>query len=145
MNENKTIIGTKEAAELVNCSTKTIQNRINKGRMSATLDEQGNYQIDMSELIRVFPDVQKRIVPNINEDSSRTVLELQIEHLKEIVREKNKQIEILLKQLDTNSAEKTLILETLSSNQKLLEYQSEKKIVENKKKGLLQRFRWHQV
>jgi hypothetical protein len=47
---------------------------------------------------------------------------MEVQHLKEMLAEKNKQNEFLHKQLETATVEKTMLLETLSSNQKLLEH-----------------------
>lgn len=58
--------------------------------------------------------------------STRTVLEMEIQYLKEMLTEKNKQNEFLHKQLETAIVEKTMLLETLSSNQKLLEHKTSK-------------------
>lgn len=127
MSENSSLLSTREAAEISGFSARHIQNIIKKGKLSATRDEGGNYLIDKSEFYRVFPDTHnKGNTENGDEDSTRTVLEIKIQHLKEMLAEKNKQNEFLQRQLETASAEKTMLLETLSSNQKLLEYKSGK-------------------
>jgi hypothetical protein len=121
MNLQKTQISTTEAAKLAKCSTKTIQNRINRGKLSAKRDDAGNWQIDMSEFIRLYPDAQiVRKEENLSEDSTRSLLELEIKHLKQMN-------EFILAQLETTNAEKAMLIETLSSNQKLLEHHSGEK------------------
>lgn len=128
MNEESSLLSTREAAEIAGFSARHIQGMIKKGKLSAKRDEGGNYLIDKSEFFRVFPDAHtKRSQANNDGDSSRIVLEIEVQHLKEMLAEKSKQNEFLHKQLETATTEKTMLLETLSSNQKLLEHRSEKK------------------
>lgn len=128
MSEINSSISTREAAEISGFSARHIQGMIKKGKLSATRDDSGNYLIDKSELYRVFPDAHiKRSQTNNDNDSSRTVLEVEVKHLKEMLAEKSKQNEFLHKQLETAATEKTILLETLSSNQKLLEHSSKGK------------------
>lgn len=127
MNENNSLLSTREAAEIAGFSARYIQSMIKKGKLSATRDEGGNYLIDKSEFYRVFPDAHnKRSQTNNDDNSTRTVLEMEVQHLKEMLAEKNKQNEFLHKQLETATTEKAMLLETLSSNQKLLEHSSSK-------------------
>lgn len=123
MSENNSSISTREAAELSGFSARHIQNMIKKGKLSATRDEAGNYTIDKSEFYRVFPEMHsKRTVTNEEETISRTSLEVEIKYLKEMLSEKDKQNEFLQKQLEIANNEKTSLIETLGSNQKLLEH-----------------------
>lgn len=123
MSENNSSISTREAAELSGFSARHIQNMIKKGKLSATRDEAGNYTIDKSEFYRVFPETHsKRTVTNEEETISRTSLEVEIKYLKEMLSEKDKQNEFLQKQLEIANNEKTSLIETLGSNQKLLEH-----------------------
>ena len=128
MSENNSSISTREAAEISGFSARHIQGMVKKGRLSATRDNGGNYVIDKSEFYRVFPDAHtKRTQANNGGDNTRTILEMEVQHLKEMLAEKSKQNEFLHKQLETATAEKTMLLETLSSNQKLLEHSSKGK------------------
>lgn len=128
MSENNSSISTREAAEITGFSARHIQVLIKKGKLSASRDDGGNYIIDKSEFYRVFPDAHnKRSQANNDNDSSRTVLEIEVQHLKEMLAEKNRQNEFLHKQLETAAAEKTILLETLSGNQKLLEHINKEK------------------
>lgn len=121
-------ISTREAAELTGFSARHIQNMIKKGKLSATRDEGGNYSIDKSEFYRIFPQAHESgSRQNTNENSSRTVLESQIEHLNEMIKEKNRQNEFLQKQLESANNEKSMLLETLTSNQKLLMHSTKSK------------------
>lgn len=127
---NKTKISSKEAAELLGCSSRNIQNLIKKGKISASRDDSGAYIIDLSEFYRVFPDIFDKRNDAKNVTQTR---EKEIEYLNKLLQEKEKQLEILLKQLEISTNEKGILLETLSSSQKLLEHQSSK----NKRKKFL--------
>lgn len=123
MGEESSLLSTREAAEIAGFSARHIQNLIKKGKLSASRDDAGNYIIDKSEFYRVFPDAHARgTIKNCDDNNSRIVLEMEVQHLKEMLIEKAKQNEILLKQLDAATTEKAILIETLSSNQKLLEY-----------------------
>jgi excisionase family DNA binding protein len=125
MNLNNSLLTTRDAAQLAGYSPRHIQNMIHKGRLSATRDDGGNYLIEKSEFFRVFPAAHNVRTEEKDDDSTaRTMLEIEVEHLKQMLSEKNKQNEFLHKQLELCIAEKAQILDTLSSNQKLLEYSS---------------------
>lgn len=128
MSENNSVINTREAAKILECTARHIQNLIKNGRISASRDECGNYVIDKSEFYRVFPDsYNKRSKAKSEEDISRITFEMEIKHLKAMLEEKTKQNDFLYKQLDTITIEKTMLIETLNSNQKLLENQNPKR------------------
>lgn len=128
MSENNSSISTREAAEITGFSARHIQGMIKKGKLSASRDCGGNYIIDKSEFYRVFPDAHsKRTVANSDEQNSRIALEVEVKYLKEMLAEKSKQNEFLHKQLETANTEKSALIETLASNQKLLEHTSKKK------------------
>jgi excisionase family DNA binding protein len=127
MSEKNSLLSTREAADIAGFSARHIQGMIKKGKLSATRDDGGSYLIEKSEFYRVFPDAHnKRSSANDDESSSRIVLESEIRHLKEMLAEKSRQNDFLHKQLETAMTEKAMILETLSSNQKLLEHSSGK-------------------
>lgn len=128
MGEKNSLLSTREAAEIAGYSARHIQGMIKKGKLSATRDDGGNYLIEKSEFYRVFPDAHnKRSGANNSDESSRIVLEKEVQHLKEMLAEKSKQNEFLHKQLETATIEKTILLETLNSNQKLLEHSNKGK------------------
>lgn len=131
MGVNKSLISTREAAEESGFSARHIQKLIKTGKLSAEKDEGGNYLINKAEFYRVFPDAHVRAQPRTHahndSGSSRTVLESEVRHLQEMLAEKNKQNEFLHKQLEAATTEKTILLDTLISNQKLLEHHSGKK------------------
>lgn len=128
MGEKNSLLSTREAAEIAGYSARHIQGMIKKGKLSAARDDGGNYLIEKSEFYRVFPDAHnKRSDANNGDNGSRVVLEAEVQHLKEMLAEKSKQNEFLHKQLEVAATEKSMLLETLNSNQKLLEHSSTKK------------------
>ncbi|MGC1181380.1 hypothetical protein [Legionella sp.] len=128
MSEENSLLGTRIAAEIAGCSARHIQSLIKKGKLSASRDDGGNYLIDKSEFYRVFPDAHtKRTVTHTDEQDSRTALEVEVKYLKEMLAEKAKQNEFLHKQLEAANTEKSALIETLTSNQKLLEHSSKGK------------------
>jgi hypothetical protein len=92
---------------------------IKKGKLSAIRDEAGNYIIDKSEFYRVFPDANAK-----RTETKKEALEVEITYLKEMVAEKSRQNEFLVQQLQESATEKTALIETLNSNQRLLEHKS---------------------
>ena len=128
MSEENSLLSTRIAAEIAGCSARHIQSLIKRGKLSASRDDGGNYLIDKSEFYRVFPDAHtKRTVTHDDELSSRTALEVEVRYLKEMLTEKAKQNEFLYKQLGASNIEKSALIETLTSNQKLLEHSSKGK------------------
>ncbi|HIF0232377.1 TPA: helix-turn-helix domain-containing protein [Legionella pneumophila] len=123
MNEKSSLLSTREAAEISGFSTRHIQGMIKKGKLSASRDDGGNYLIDKSEFYRIFPNAHiTRTVTQEGESSSRTALEMEVKYLKEMLAEKAKQNDFLHKQLEVANNEKNALMETLTSNQKLLEH-----------------------
>ena len=47
----------KEAAETVGVTKVTIQQKIKQGKLSAKKDTRGRYEIDLAELLRVYPSI----------------------------------------------------------------------------------------
>ena len=128
---NNSFITTKEAAEASGFSTRHIQKLITSGKLSATRDDGKNYLINKAEFYRVFPTAkineQTRIHAHNDGNSSRTVLETEVRHLQAMLAEKDKQNKFLHQQLEAATTEKAALLESLKSNQKLLEHQETKR------------------
>ncbi len=136
--KNDTLLSTREAAEISGFSSRHIQNLITRGNISAIRSDDGRYLIDKSEFYRVFPDTHtQRTIPHndahIENSSAHILIEAENKYLKEMLAEKDRRIaekdtqnEFLHKQLETATAEKKMLIETLSSNQKLLEHGSNK-------------------
>lgn len=128
MSEESSLLSTRIAAEIAGCSARHIQSLVKKGKLSASRGDGGNYLIDKSEFYRVFPDAHtKRTVAHNDEQGSRTALEVEVKYLKEMLVEKAKQNEFLYKQLEASNIEKSALIETLTSNQKLLEHTNQRK------------------
>lgn len=128
MTTKKNVLSTREVAELLKCSTRKIQKLVTSGKLSAHRDESGSYEIDKSELYRVYPELiyhEEQRTPATNDDSKQRIelLEEQVKFLKEMN-------ELLKYQLDNATTEKSKLIDTLNSNQRLLEYHADK----NKKK-----------
>lgn len=75
----------KEAAEMAECSTRTIGNRIKQGTISATKDDKGNYLIEKSEFFRVFPQHSHKVKQEDMEKSAENIpsneeIKLKISH-----------------------------------------------------------------
>lgn len=134
--KNDSFLSTREAAEISGFSSRHIQNLITRGNMSATRSHDGRYLIDKSEFYRVFPDAhEQRMMPHDNEIiekySENVLLESENKFLKEMLAEKDRRItekdaqnEFLHKQLEMAAIEKTMLLETIGSNQKMIEHTS---------------------
>ncbi len=128
MENNSSQLTARQAAEELGFTTRHIQGLIKRGKLSATRDELGNYLIDKTEFYRVFPNAfkaeQERTGANNHDSISRAVLENEVKNLKDLIQEKEKHNQYLREQLDKCNEKETLILETLNSNQRLLEHQS---------------------
>ena len=137
-NASKSSLTTRQAADKSGMSARHIQRMITSGKLSATRSEGGVYLVDMAEFYRVFPDAHTgdndRQKSHEVRGNDRQTLESEVRHLQEMLAEKdkqngliNKQNEFLQQQLEAATTEKTKLIETLSSTQKLLEHVSGKK------------------
>ena len=135
---NNSFITSKAAAEASGFSMRHIQKLITSGKLSATRDDGKNYLINKAEFYRVFPTAhikeQTRTHANNDDNSSRTDLEVEVRYLHAMLAEKdkqngllNKQNEFMSQQLEAATIEKAALLDTINSNQKLLEHQETKR------------------
>lgn len=124
-------ISAKDAADLAGYSPRHIANLIQSGKLSATRGDKGEYKINKAEFFRVFPDAftkdQRKKSQEIDDAVVRNVLETEIRHLRDMVYEKDRQIDYLKEQTLTCNTEKKMILDTLASNTRLLEDKSQSK------------------
>jgi len=95
------------AAKLTGRSKSTLLRAIKSGRMSGVKDEGGNYQIETSELLRVFP-ATPHDAPN---DAPRTgqengVVQAEIEGLRALAEERQRTIDDLRRRLDQEAEER---------------------------------------
>jgi hypothetical protein len=125
----------KQAADLCGYSARTIQNFIMKGKISAT-KEDGKYYIDKAEFFRVFPDAHRRAEKM--DGSQREVeiarKEVENEYLKEMISQKDKDIEFLKSQLESFTGEKKQMLEAITHHARLLEHKESRKEQESQEK-----------
>ena len=107
-----------QAAEATDKSRMTIQRAIKKGRISASKDDSGQYQIDPSELHRVYEPVSENDTGNRNilqrdTRNDTSMLQAEVDHLHQLLQErdrriedKNEYIEDLRQRLDNESDER---------------------------------------
>jgi hypothetical protein len=116
-------ITTRDAAQISGLGLRHIQRLIKTGKLSATKGEDGNYTINKAEFYRVFPDAHTENNPRQqatnSEDIARQLLEIQVKHLQEMNG-------LLTAQLETANKEKSLLIDTLTSTQRLLEHDNNK-------------------
>lgn len=86
-----TQLSIQSAADRAGVTRQTIYKKINDGELSATIDNRGNKQIDVSELLRVYPnlsssDVQAKAtvhkLRHVKTSSDTGVLQLELERAK---------------------------------------------------------------
>ena len=110
-----------EAADAVGKSRTTIQRAIKSGKISAPKDDQGSYNIDPSELHRVFP--KRTVTSHVRENgtkrnSSETqqnesdlkVLEVKLQAAEAMADERAKTIDDLRERLDKSELKVTALL-----------------------------------
>lgn len=81
----------KQASKEVGKATSTITSAIKSGKLSATKNENGSFEIDPSELFRVYPKKpnSKRPDPIIESSNDTRMLEQEVKHLKERLEDRN--------------------------------------------------------
>ena len=117
----------KEAAQIIGCSTRHVQNLIVAGKLSAS-KEDGKYYIDKSEFYRVFPETHRKEEEVSVETKACEADRLNIENqfLKTMFDKKEKEVEFLRSQIENVSCEKSKMLEIIGSNARLLEHKQNK-------------------
>lgn len=82
-----------QAAKVAEVAKSTISRAIEKGRLSAVKDDLGRYQIEPSELFRVF-DPSQRNTQNAQQSSQdATAVSSEVEHLKAMLKMVSDQLE----------------------------------------------------
>jgi excisionase family DNA binding protein len=84
-----------QAAKAANVSKSTLSRAIKEGRMSAIRRENGEYEIDPSELFRAYPAKPSEGVVPENGTSSNELLNNEIKKLRDRLRDKDQHIETL--------------------------------------------------
>ncbi len=100
----------KQAADAVGKDRSTLQRAIKNGRMSASINELGNYEIDAAELYRVFDAVARN---NANATDIDAV-PVQVDVLQQQVQMQREFIATLEKLLDEAHADKRRLMQLLT-------------------------------
>ena len=126
MNIEKTWLTCREASKLLNCTQRHIINLIKKGKLSASKNIDGNWEIEKSEFFRAYPAAMNKETPGSDKKSSENnlmeTLEEKVRHLEEMVSVERKHIEYLKDQLGNFTVEKSKMLDAINSHARLLEY-----------------------
>lgn len=138
MKENRSWITPKQAADLAGVTTRTINNYITSGKLSASRED-SRYYIDKSEFFRVFPNcIPKKDSGNSEkslESNDGKASEIEIQYLKEALLDKEKQNDFLKQLVESYTNEKSMMLQTINMNTRMLEhkqFQTEDKAKEPK-------------
>lgn len=99
----------KQAADAVGKDRSTLQRAIKNGRLSASINDLGNYEIDAAELYRVF-DAVARNSANATDIDAKPV---QIDALQQQVQMQREFIATLEKLLDEANADKRRLMQLL--------------------------------
>ena len=110
-NDTPTILTAGEAAKLVGKSVPTITRAIKNGRLSATPRKPKGWNIDRSELFRVFdavtPETKQGVAMlEVNTPIKDSVLQAKLEVMEQRFNDAQATIEDLRTRLDTESAER---------------------------------------
>jgi excisionase family DNA binding protein len=135
----------KQAAVLLGCTARNVQNLISKGKISATRED-GKWFIEKSEFFRVFPEAFKR--SEEGNDTNKAIksarIEVENDYLKEMAVQKDREIEFLRNQLESFTKEKSQMLEAITHHTRLLEHiEGPKKSHTGGRKGWFYIFRKH--
>lgn len=114
-------LNVRQASDLLDVSERTITRQIKTGKLSATKSDTGSWQIEKSEFYRVYPEKLEKTRSDITSGKLQTVSE---NHHIEVTDMLKKQIALLEDQLRQSNKEKEAILNTLQSNQRMLEHQA---------------------
>lgn len=126
MKESTSWLTPKQAAKLAEVTTRTINNYITSGKLSASRED-GRYYIDKSEFYRVFPHLflKENIsqLENLKETTVQKASEIEIQYLKSSLTEKEGQNNYLKEIIQSFTLEKNIMLNTINNHSRLLEYQ----------------------
>lgn len=125
-----------QAAKESGKSKSVIHNALKSGRLSGTRNDKGGWQIDPAELFRVFPKGVlgrstggKKTVQN---PAEHTLLEQEVQHLRERLADKDTQVADLRRRLDASEDERRQAQDRLTA---LLEDKREQKPAHRPKRG----------
>ncbi len=130
MKESRSWITPKQAADIAGVTTRTINNYITSGKLSASRED-NRYYIDKSEFFRVFPNCMlKKSVGNFensSENKDSIASEIEIQYLKEALLDKEKQNDFLKQLVESYTNDKSMMIQTINIHSKMLEHKQEAK------------------
>jgi excisionase family DNA binding protein len=106
-----------QAAKVAGVSKTTLRRAIESGRLSATRNDDGSYEIDPAELHRAFPshsDVGETLARSVTANGTGG-LQVEIEMLRERLTEKDETISDLRRRLDDSETERRQAQERLTA------------------------------
>jgi len=114
-----------QAAKETGVSKPTISKAINKGRLSATKNEKGEYEIDTAELFRVFPIASKPLVSDLQSETHIYTNDLQreLDVLREERTRERQQLETTISDLRAERERLLSVIEEQAGSVKQLTYQ----------------------
>ena len=105
----------KEAVEVIPVSESTLRRDLKSGKVSSEKDLQGRRRIDVSELARVYGELELRDDEPTQSDESVSDSQVNTDDTPKIIALLEAQVQDLKAQLDTATAEKAQLLELLSA------------------------------
>ena len=105
----------KEAVEVIPVSESTLRRDLKSGKVSSEKDLQGRRRIDVSELARVYGELELRDDEPTQSDESVRYSQVNTDDTPKIIALLEAQVQDLKAQLDTATAEKAQLLELLSA------------------------------
>ena len=102
-------LSVREAAERVGVTRQTIFKKIKDGELSATVDHRGNKQVDVSELLRVYGQLQSNDsqhsatvnkVRQLKQSSSNSDLQLDLERSKMLLQMKDRELQLAQERIE---------------------------------------------
>ena len=105
----------KEAVEVIPVSESTLRRDLKSGNVSSEKDLQGRRRIDVSELARVYGELELRDDEPTQSDESVRDSQVNTDDTPKIIALLEAQVQDLKAQLDTATAEKAQLLELLSA------------------------------
>lgn len=103
----------KQAAEATGKTKPTILRAIQKNKISAKKDAHGEWEIDPAELHRVYPPVSENTSAHTDADGINVSREIEL--LREMLADKDKQIDSLSRRLESMDEERRTTLRQLTA------------------------------
>ena len=122
-----------QAAKETGVSKPTISKAISKGRLSGTKNEKGEYEIDPSELFRVFPLASKPTVSDLQSETPiyTNYLQRELDVLQEERTRERQQLETTISDLRAERERLLIVIEEQAGSVKQLTYQPKQEPIAN--------------